>query len=67
MNMSDDKKYIINKINNMNDKKCYKKIFELIIKHNINYTITDSGIFFNILDMDDKNLNIIKDILNHFD
>ena len=44
-NMS-DKKFLIRRINDIKNKKCYQDIFRLLLNQNINYTRNSNGIFF---------------------
>ena len=56
------KKKIINKIQNIKNKKNYMNLFKLIIKLNIPYSFNNNGIFFNINKINSKDLN--KKLLN---
>ena len=44
-NMS-DKTFLIRRINDIKNKKCYQDIFRLLLNQNINYTRNSNGIFF---------------------
>jgi hypothetical protein len=44
----ENKKKIINKIQNIKNKKNYINLFKLIIKLNISYSLNKNGIFFNL-------------------
>lgn len=62
---------IINKINNIGNKKHKKKyyinIFNIINKNNVKYTNNLNGVFFNLNNLDDKILLEIDAYLNNID
>ena len=62
-NMS-DKKFLIRRINDIKNKKCYQDIFRLLLNQNINYTRNSNGIFFNLALLSDEILNKIDFILS---
>jgi len=62
-NMS-DKKFLIRRINDIKNKKCYQDIFRLLLNKNINYTRNSNGIFFNLALLNDEILNRIDFILS---
>ena len=62
-NMS-DKKFLIRRINDIKNKKCYQDIFRLLLNQNINYTRNSNGIFFNLALLNDEILNRIDFILS---
>ena len=62
-NMS-DKKFLIRRINDIKNKKCYQDIFRLLLNKNINYTRNSNGIFFNLALLNDEILNKIDFILS---
>ena len=62
-NMS-DKKFLIRRINDIKNKKCYQDIFRLLLNQNINYTRNSNGIFFNLALLNDEILNKIDFILS---
>ena len=62
-NMS-DKTFLIRRINDIKNKKCYQDIFRLILNQNINYTRNSNGIFFNLALLNDEILNKIDFILS---
>ena len=62
-NMS-DKTYLIRRINDIKNKKCYQDIFRLLLNQNINYTRNSNGIFFNLALLNDEILNKIDFILS---
>jgi len=73
-NMFDDsdlsyesKKKIINKIQNIKNKKNYINLFKLIIKLNISYSLNKNGIFFNLNKIDNKDLNKIINLIDSFE
>ena len=59
----DIKKKIVDKIKKINDKKIYKKIFKIIIKNDISYTINNNGIFFNINKLSDEHISLINNLI----
>ena len=62
-NMS-DKTFLIRRINDIKNKKCYQDIFRLLLNQNINYTRNNNGIFFNLALLNDELLNKIDFILS---
>jgi len=54
-----DKKLLVKRIEDVNNKKCYIKIFKTIYNNEMNYSTNDNGIFFNLTSLPD---NIIKKI-----
>jgi hypothetical protein len=62
-NMS-DKTFLIRRINDIKNKKCYQDIFRLLLNQNINYTRNSNGIFFNLALLNDELLNKIDFILS---
>jgi hypothetical protein len=62
-NMS-DKMFLIRRINDIKNKKCYQDIFRLLLNQNINYTRNSNGIFFNLALLNDEILNKIDFILS---
>lgn len=58
-----DKEWMVRRIANIQDKKCYKQLFKLLIKENINYTRNSNGIFFHLGVLSDDVLNKIDSIL----
>lgn len=63
----ESKKKIINKIQNIKNKKNYINLFKLIIKLNISYSLNKNGIFFNLNKIDNKDLNKIIDLIDSFE
>ena len=61
------KKKIINKIQNIKNKKNYINLFKLIVKLNIPYSFNNNGIFFNINKINSKNLNKIVKLIDSFE
>ena len=61
------KKKIINKIQNIKNKKNYMNLFKLIIKLNIPYSFNNNGIFFNINKINSKDLNKIIKLIDSFE
>ena len=62
-NMS-DKQFLIRRINDIKNKKCYQDVFRLLLNQNINYTRNRNGIFFNLALLSDEILNKIDFILS---
>tara|TARA_B100001248_G_C27359428_1_gene445596 strand:+ start:1231 stop:1464 length:234 start_codon:yes stop_codon:yes gene_type:complete len=63
----DSKKKIINRIQNIKNKKNYINLFKLIIKLNISYSINKNGIFFNLNKIDSKDLKKITNLIDSFE
>jgi len=63
----DNKKKIINKIQNIKNKKNYINLFKLILKLNIPYSLNNNGIFFNINKINNQDLNKIIKLIDSFD
>lgn len=63
----ENKKKIINKIQNIKNKKNYINLFKLIIKLNISYSLNKNGIFFNLNKIDNKDLNKIINLIDSFE
>ena len=61
------KKKIINKIQNIKNKKNYINLFKLVIKLNIPYSFNNNGIFFNINKINSKDLNKIIKLIDSFE
>ena len=62
---SSDKELIVRRIADIQDKKCYIELFNLLIKKNISYMKNKNGIFFNVSILSDDVLNIIDNILTY--
>lgn len=63
----DNKKKIINKIQNIKNKKNYINLFKLILKLNIPYSLNNNGVFFNINKINTQDLNKIIKLIDSFD
>ena len=63
----ENKKKIINKIQNIKNKKNYINLFKLIVKLNIPYSFNNNGIFFNINKINFKNLKKIVKLIDSFE
>lgn len=63
----DSKKKIINRIQNIKNKKNYINLFKLIIKLNISYSLNKNGIFFNLNKIDSKDLKKITNLIDSFE
>lgn len=63
----DNKKKIINKIQNIKNKKNYINLFKLIVKLKIPYSLNNNGVFFNINKINTTDLNKIIKLLDSFD
>ena len=62
-----DKKNLLNRINNIKNKKCYLKIFRIIHNKDFKYTKNDNGIFFNLTILPNNILSIIENIIVHYE
>ena len=60
------KKKIINKIQNIKNKKNYINLFKLIIKLKIPYSYNNNGIFFNLNKINSNDLNKIIKLIDSF-
>ena len=63
----DYKKKIINRIQNIKNKKNYISLFKLILKLKIPYSVNNNGIFFNINQIQSNNLNKIIQLIDSFE
>jgi hypothetical protein len=63
----DSKKKIINKIQNIKNKKNYINLFKLILKLNIPYSLNNNGVFFNINKINNEDLNKIIKLIDSFE
>ncbi len=63
----ENKKKIINKIQNIKNKKNYINLFKLILKLNIPYSFNNNGIFFNINKIESNDLNKIIKLIDSFE
>ena len=62
-----DKKLLLNKINELKNKKRDEKIFNLICKNNINYSNNNNGVFFDLNQLKDDILFKIENIINYYE
>ena len=62
-----EKKILASKIENITNKKEYKKIFKIIYENNCNYIENDNGIYLNLNILNDETLLKIKDFLEDFE
>jgi len=62
-----DKKIIVDRINNLNSRRCNLKIFKIIYNDKINYSNNDNGVFFNINTLNNEQLNEINNILCYYE
>jgi hypothetical protein len=58
-----DKTYLVSRISEVKDDKCYIKLFKLLIKENVKYMRNHNGIFFNVGLLSDDVLTKIDNIL----
>ena len=58
-----DKKYLVSRISEINDKKCYIKLLKPLIQENVKYMRNHNGIFFNVGLLSDELLEKIDYIL----
>ena len=42
------KKFMIRRLAAARHKRCYIRIFKLIVEHNVDYTVNDNGVIFNL-------------------
>ena len=58
---------LIRRISNTQIKQCYMDIMDLIHTHDLQYTVSSNGIFFNLATVPDEIIQIIMDIVGHFE
>ena len=58
-----DKTYLVSRISEVKDDKCYIELFKLLIKENVKYMRNKNGIFFNVGLLSDDVLEKIDYIL----
>ena len=62
-----DRVYLVRRINDIKNRKCYIDIFKLLHKKNINYTRNKNGIFFNVALLSDEVMSKICFILSSYE
>jgi hypothetical protein len=62
-----DKKLLLNRISELKNKKCNKKIFALIDKNNIEYTENSNGFFLNLSYLTDEILTKIEHLIDFYE
>jgi len=62
-----DKKIIASRIEQLNNKKIYLKLFKIISSDNNNYTANSNGVFFNLNNLHDNTLFKIENVLNIYE
>ena len=62
-----DKAILIQRLRNLENKKCYIKLFRMIIQHNIKYTKNQNGIFFNIDLVDNNTLTEMDKLITYYE
>ena len=58
-----DRNFLIKRIANIKIKKFYKKLFELVLFYDIEYTQNTNGIFFNITPLTDEIIIAIENVV----
>ena len=59
-----DRSFLVRRVSDIKDRKCYMDIFKLLHKQKINYTRNSNGIFFNVSVLSNEVLNKIDFILS---
>ena len=54
---------MIRRLANARQQSCYIKIFKLIVYHNVDYTVTSCGVFFDLSPLPDEVVRQIDEIL----
>ena len=62
-----EKKLILHRINELNNKKCNMKIFDIIHKNDIKYSQNNNGVFFNLNQLNDECLINIDNLLTIYE
>ena len=62
-----DKKIIASRIEQINNKKIYIKLFKIISNDNNNYTANSNGVFLNLNNLQDKTLSKIEHVLDIYE
>ena len=62
-----DKNILIQRLRNIKNKKCYIKIFKLILDNNIEFSKNSNGIFFNTIDISDDIMCEIDGVVSYYE
>ena len=62
-----DKEVLLRRITAIKNKQCYLDILGLIHSHGLDYTVNNNGVFFNLAVIPDATIQIIIDIVAHFE
>ena len=62
-----DKKKLLNRINDLKNKKCNMKIFKIIYTDNVDYSKNNNGVFFNLNQLNDESLSKIDNIISYYE
>ena len=62
-----DKEVLLRRTTAIQNKQCYLDILGLIHSHGLDYTVNNNGVFFNLAVIPDATIQIIIDIVEHFE
>ena len=65
--MNIDKNLLVSRIKNINNYKCYIRIFKVLCNENIQFTKNSNGIYFVVNNIEEKILNKIEKIVQFYE
>lgn len=63
----EQKKNLSKRIDNIKNKKCYSKLVKILMDNNINISINDNGVFFNLNHIPNNIIEKMEIILNYYE
>jgi hypothetical protein len=57
------RKFMVRRLANARQKRCYIRIFKLIVDNKVDYTVNSNGVFFDLSPLPDEVVRQIDDIL----